>query len=583
MAQLEGPPHAYRPLIRAVQVMFETPKFSDLTIQCGDQQWRTHQNIVLEAQDKVITLREDGPDVVAAMVRFFYYFDYSDAYDKTDPDSPPPMIFNVHVHIIADKYDIPELAKLAARKFADLADSEWQSPDFADAASLVFTTAAHALYKLRDIIIDVASKHAEALSKHEYGARFLAAASAVPALVSALWLKQVEAAALNMAKWPAHILKPCPSTYQCFRTRPRELPSTRQFHASARHETTLLRRNMYDWLKGPGKAFRKPLGGSTNYLSAYDKFGNLHRSKVRRRDQRTDIDEGKGNDVEEDEESAAQRDMEDQSLTDDDRAIRAEQREMAREARKAENEEAEERGGVPRERMSDMRPYPLNQQFRSQPVLSEALREQLYIQVAVEERDLSSVAASFGVDLRRVAAVVRLKTIEKQWEEEGKTLAKSYSDAVLSMLPTTPFKPDTKKAITPHEPINDLPVHPHTRQQIFYPASESRQFTREDAAKVFSAKLLPADQRIPLPMLVDLEKWKLEGLDRQQRQARQRIEWEARTQRVVKGRRWDFQFQDISAEKVGRDGRGREAVGYRYGMPHMDRKRGIVKIPTSVA
>ncbi|TKA61839.1 hypothetical protein B0A55_11226 [Friedmanniomyces simplex] len=357
---------------------------------------------------------------------------------------------------------------------------------------------------------------------------------------------------------------------------------------------------MYDWLKGPGKAFRKPLGGSSNYLSAYDKFGNLHRSRVRRRDQRTDIDEGKGNDVEEDEESAAQRDMEDQSLTDDDRAIRAEQREMAREARKAENEETEERGGVPRERMSDMRPYPLNQQFRSQPVLSEALREQLYIQVSVEERDLLSVAASFGVDIRRVAAVVRLKTIEKQWEEEGKTLAKSYSDAVLSMLPTTPFKPDTKKAITPHEPINDLPVHPHTRQQIFYPASESRQFTREDAAKVFSAKLLPADQRIPLPMLVDLEKWKLGGLDRQQRQARQvqkdreareeaaakeakRIEWEARTQRVVKGRRWDFQFQDISAEKVGRDGRGGEAVGYRYGMPHVDRKRGIVKIPTSVA
>ena len=183
---------------------------------------------------------------------------------------------------------------------------------------------------------------------------------------------------------------------------------------------------------------------------------------------------------------------------------------------------------------------------------------------------------------------------------QGKPLAKPYSDAILSMLPTTPFQPETANPITPHEPINDLPVHPHTRQQLFYPASESRQFTREDAAKVFSAKLLPADQRIPLPMLVDLEKWKLEGLDRQQRQARQvqkdrdareeaaaketaRVEWEERTQRVVKGRRWDFAFQDISAEKVGRDGRGREAVGYRYGMPHVDRKRGVIKIPTSVA
>lgn len=167
------------------------------------------------------------------------------------------------------------------------------------------------------------------------------------------------------------------------------------------------------------------------------------------------------------------------------------------------------------------------------------------------------------------------------------------------MLPTTPFKPETSKPITPHEPINDLPVHPRTRQQIFYPTSESRQFTREDAAKVFDSKLLPADQRIPLPMLVDLERWKLQGLGREERQkkqremddaartaietaARKKAAWEASALRTVPGRRWDFKFEDISAEKVGKDGRGRQAVGYRYGMPHEDRKRGMVKIPTSV-
>ncbi|KAK1065687.1 hypothetical protein LTR74_007725 [Friedmanniomyces endolithicus] len=386
------------------------------------------------------------------------------------------------------------------------------------------------------------------------------------------------------------------STCECFRSRPRNPPAAREFHASARHEVTRLRRGMYDWLKGPGKVFRKPLRGSTNYLSAYNKTGDLVRVRKDNRDDRTKPSEG----IEEDETAASERDLNDQSLTDDDRDMRAREREMARQTRKAEDDETEARGGVPRERSVDMRPYPLNQHFTSQPVLSEALREQLYVQVAVEERDLSSVAASFGVDIRRVAAAVRLKTIEKQWEDEGKPLAKPYSDAILSMLPTTPFQPETANPITPHEPINDLPVHPHTRQQLFYPASESRQFTREDAAKVFSAKLLPADQRIPFPMLVDLEKWKLEGLDRQQRQARQvqkdrdareeaaaketaRIEWQERTQRVVKGRRWDFAFQDISAEKVGRDGRGREAVGYRYGMPHVDRKRGVIKIPTSVA
>ncbi|KAK5123800.1 hypothetical protein LTR85_002436 [Meristemomyces frigidus] len=348
---------------------------------------------------------------------------------------------------------------------------------------------------------------------------------------------------------------------------------------------------MWAWLKGPGKAFRDPLPGSTNYLSAYDKQGNLLRA---RRNQARDKDrEGRG-EVDEDEDAIVQREL-DQGLDD----TQMEQNAVDRATKRAEKEEREERGGVPRERQSDLRPYPLNQSFRSQPVLSEELREQLYIQVAMFKHDLPSVAATLGVDIRRVAAVVRLKTIEKQWETDGKQFAKPYADAVLSMLPQTPFKPDTTKPITPHEPINDLPVHPSTRQQIFYPASESRQFTREDAAKVFDNKLLPADQRIPLPMLVDLERWKLEGLSREDRQKKQkekddavktaaevserrRVEWVERTQRVVQGRRWDFKFQDISAEKVGKDGRGRDAVGYRYGMPHEDRKRGMVKIPTSV-
>lgn len=167
------------------------------------------------------------------------------------------------------------------------------------------------------------------------------------------------------------------------------------------------------------------------------------------------------------------------------------------------------------------------------------------------------------------------------------------------MLPQTPFRPGTKIAVTPHEPVNDLPVHPRTRQQLFYPASESRQFTREDAAKAFDNNLLPADKRIPVPWLVDREKWILQGLSREERQQKQReldhaaykermekerrrAAWEERSIRIVPGRRWDFKFQDISAEKVGKDGRGQHAVGLRYGMPHEDRKRGMVKIPTVV-
>lgn len=167
------------------------------------------------------------------------------------------------------------------------------------------------------------------------------------------------------------------------------------------------------------------------------------------------------------------------------------------------------------------------------------------------------------------------------------------------MLPKTAFDPN-KRSLRAHESINDLTVHPATRQQLFYPTSESRQFNREDAAKAFSSTLLPADKRIPHQTLLKIEQWNVDpSLDKDKRQEllrqhlkdeaakkaeaeQKKLEWEARTKKTVQGRRWDFTFQDISADEVGKDGRSRKGVGYRYGMPHTDRKRGEVKIPTSV-
>jgi hypothetical protein len=179
------------------------------------------------------------------------------------------------------------------------------------------------------------------------------------------------------------------------------------------------------------------------------------------------------------------------------------------------------------------------------------------------------------------------------------------------MLPQTPFinpdnarepqlgrdgKPQTRPT---HESINDLPVHPRTTQQIFYPVSESRAFTRVDAGKAFHPKLRSADERIPHPELIAIEKFKegsnSPGLqqfkrdlikaeqDEALRKANEERERERETVKVYTGARYDFKFQDISVDSVGRTGRARAGVGWRYGMPHEDRKPGQVKIPTSVS
>lgn len=166
------------------------------------------------------------------------------------------------------------------------------------------------------------------------------------------------------------------------------------------------------------------------------------------------------------------------------------------------------------------------------------------------------------------------------------------------MIPQTRYNAKSGK-IVPHESINDLPVHPYTRQQIFYPTSESRQFTRADAAKVFSPTLLPADERIPHPELIELERDNIKDISRPERIAkvqardeklrlekeekeRRQREWQAKNLQTVDGQRWTFKFQNINVENAGKDGRGKSGVGWRYGNPHQDRRRGLVKIPTTV-
>ncbi|KEY65343.1 hypothetical protein S7711_01854 [Stachybotrys chartarum IBT 7711] len=241
-------------------------------------------------------------------------------------------------------------------------------------------------------------------------------------------------------------------------------------------------------------------------------------------------------------------------------------------------------------------PFPLNPLFRSQPVLDDSMKEAIYERINKGD-PIKVVSADLGVDVRRVAAVVRLKEIELRWKSEGKKLATPYAEAVMKMLPRTRYVEG--QPVTPHEPINEIPVHAFTRRQLFVPTSESRVFTRADAAKAFHEKLLPADERSQHTQLIDMEREILGGKSREEGLARfrevaqaeeeelaeklqkSRDEQEVRTMRI-KSPRCEFRIKKINAENVGKDGKAPGAVGWRYGAPLDDRKRGAVKIPTSV-
>ncbi|KAF1840201.1 uncharacterized protein K460DRAFT_371412 [Cucurbitaria berberidis CBS 394.84] len=373
---------------------------------------------------------------------------------------------------------------------------------------------------------------------------------------------------------------------------------SRDFSSTPVQQITLRRRKFYEWLNGPGRSLKEPLPGSTNYLGAYDKYGNLVRAGPGwRRDAPQPPGQGQAEVQDKEEKSAEDPAPQGQESLDElEAAIRAGEAEE-KEAKKTSEEDD---GKLPPETAEDLRPFPLNKYFRSQPVLSEELREAIYQRVKKDGATVSLASVEFGVSNERVGAVVRLKQMEKEWIAQGQTLAIPYSKAVLSMLPTTPNIDTSQKGKRPivHEPINDLKVHPATRQQLFVPVAESRHFTRVDAGKAFDNNLLPADARIPHPELVQAEKEIASGLSFEERRklAEERFEAEAKRKRdaerkkeeelralkVVPKRRWDFVFQDVSVEDAGRDGRGAKAAGWRYGVPHQDRKRGIPKIPTKV-
>lgn len=201
-----------------------------------------------------------------------------------------------------------------------------------------------------------------------------------------------------------------------FHTSPRQLEGNLNEKKVKQHgRSTRLRREMAEWLAGPGFKFRRQFPGSTNYLSAYDRQGNLRRKRPTTINNRAE---------EEEREAQILKEEEEQDLDEAERKARAEGRAADRLRRVA---NAKRIGG---ERPSDLRPYPLNQNFMSQAVLSEDLREELYRQIVVKKMDLQGVSAAYGVDMRRVAAVVRLKTIEKQWIEDV-SLTIHYSLATL--------------------------------------------------------------------------------------------------------------------------------------------------------
>jgi hypothetical protein len=164
---------------------------------------------------------------------------------------------------------------------------------------------------------------------------------------------------------------------------------------------------MYEWLNGPGAVFRDARPNATNYLTAYNKQGKLKLPKGEHA--------GGGGDGE---------DLEGEGASGE----RYEDHRGRRRRRRGRGGDGDdEHGGmgqavvvVPEQQQQQHlpQPFPANPHFVSFPVLDEEAREEVYQRVVVQRKTVKVVSAELGVDINRVAAVVRLKEIEKRWIKE---------------------------------------------------------------------------------------------------------------------------------------------------------------------
>ncbi|KAK6540891.1 hypothetical protein TWF694_008274 [Orbilia ellipsospora] len=228
-----------------------------------------------------------------------------------------------------------------------------------------------------------------------------------------------------------------------------------------------------------------------------------------------------------------------------------------------------------------MSPFPTNPTYKVHPALSTEFREQIYQRVR-EGRSVRRVSAEVNCELERVAAVVRLKEIERKWIETNRPLATVLQTRIHAMMPISQWKPGQPH----HETITDLRIHPATNNQLFLSVPESMPFNRQDAAKALG--ILPADIRMPHSELIGVEKMKLQRVPVEEMIAREAqreqdeiaainakreaVEKRRNAGKVVETERFRFRLRPAV---VGQ-------VGYRYGVPAEDRKRGINKIPTRV-
>ncbi|KAG8994285.1 hypothetical protein FRB94_008399 [Tulasnella sp. JGI-2019a] len=93
-------------------------------------------------------------------------------------------------------------------------------------------------------------------------------------------------------------------------------------------------------------------------------------------------------------------------------------------------------------------PFPMNPSFKPRPPISDAQRQTIFDAHAANP-ELNSVRAlseRFGISLKRIEAIIRLKALEFKWKQDDRPLRTNFLAGMESALGVIPFRPSNATA-----------------------------------------------------------------------------------------------------------------------------------------
>ncbi|KAH7012085.1 uncharacterized protein B0I36DRAFT_299993 [Microdochium trichocladiopsis] len=173
-----------RELYAAIAGLHLNKLYSDLTIASTTKEYAVHRAIICtrseffagwcrsrfkEVDAGILSLPDDDPSVVDAMIRYFYHLDYDVPVKRPQGQGDTRLLFNAKMYTLADKYLIHGLKDLAVSKFKS-ASSKHETvdiQDFLDATQVAYSYTNENDRVLREAVLETFVNHKVLLDKEE--------------------------------------------------------------------------------------------------------------------------------------------------------------------------------------------------------------------------------------------------------------------------------------------------------------------------------------------------------------------------------------------------------------------------------